>query len=134
MTSLPETPDRPGWITFSAMLMFAVSFVRLITAIQYFGHGIQVANLTGTLFGNRVWVYGVWDLALALLALLAGMSLLVGGGFGRVLGYIWAIWVIVQSFLIVDAEPWYAVTMIALAGLVIYGLATTSGWKEEGWG
>jgi hypothetical protein len=119
---------------FAAMLMFAVSFVRLITAIQYFGHGIQVANLTGTLFGNRLWVYGVWDLALALLSLLAGMSLLVGGGFGRVLGYIWAIWVIVQSFLIVDAEPWYAVTMIALAGLVIYGLATTAAWKEEGWG
>ena len=131
MTSLPETPERPGWITFSAMLMFAVSFVRLITAIQYFGHGIQVANLTGTLFGNRLWVYGVWDLALALLSLLAGLSLLVGGGFGRVLGYIWAIWVIVQSFLIIGWAPWFSIAMIGLGVLVLVALVHTT--AEEDW-
>jgi hypothetical protein len=129
-----ESEERPGLITLAAMVMFAVCFVRIISAINYFGHGVQVANLTGTIFGNQLWVWGVWDLALALLALLAGLSLLAGGGFGRVLGYVWGIWVIVQSFLIIDAEPWFAVAMIALAALVMYGLASTTGWREEGWG
>ena len=37
------------------------------------------------------------------------------------LGYIWAVWVIVQSFLIIGAAPWFAIAMIALATFVIYG-------------
>jgi hypothetical protein len=134
MSTEAEAEERPGLITLAAMVMFAVCFVRIISAINYFGHGIQIANLTNTIFGNEVWVWGVWDLGLALLALCAGLSLLVGGGFGRVLGYIWGIWVIVQSFLIIHVEPWFAVTMIALAAVVIYGLASTTGWREEGWG
>ena len=63
--------------------------------------GNQVADLTHSLFGDNLWVWGAWDLCLAVLALLAGVSLLNGGGLGRLLGYIWAIWVIVQSFLII---------------------------------
>ena len=54
------------------------------------------------------------------------MSLLVGGGFGRVVGYIWAIWVIVESFLVIGLAPWFSIAMIGLGTLVIYGLAITS--------
>ena len=32
------------------------------------------------------------------------------------------------------ALNWFAVAMIALAALVMYGLASTTGWREEGWG
>ena len=121
---------RPGWITFAAVLLFAVSFLRIISAINYFGDGIQVNDLTNSVFGQQLWVWGIWDLSLALLALFAGVSLLGGGGFGRVLAYIWATWVIVQSFLIIGAAPWFAATMILLAVLVVYGLASTSDWAE----
>ena len=133
MSTAAQVDERPGLITFAAIVMFAVCFVRFITAIHYFGHGSQIANLTDTVFGSQLWVWGLWDLCLAVLALFAGLSLLVGGGFGRVLGYIWGVWVIVQSFLIIGVAPWFAVAMIALASLVIYGLATTSEWREESW-
>ena len=89
-----------------------------------------MADLSNSIFGDHLWVWGTWDLILAGIALLAGLSLLSGGGFGRVLGYIWATWVIVQSFLIVTWAPWFAVTMIAIAVLVIYGLAASSDWSE----
>ena len=46
------------------------------------------------------------------------------------LGYIWAVWVIVQSFLIIGAAPWFAIAMIALATFVIYGLSVSSEWAE----
>jgi hypothetical protein len=121
---------RPGWLTFAATAMFAVCFVRIISAISYFRSGSQVADLTNSIFGDNLWVWGAWDLILAAIALLAGLSLLSGGGFGRALGYIWAIWVIVQSFLIITWAPWFAVTMIAIAVLVIYSLAATSDWSE----
>ena len=75
-------------------------------------------------------MWGIWDLSLAVLALFAGLSLLVGGGFGRVLGYVWAIWAIVQSFLIIGVAPWFALAMIALATLVMYALSVSSEWAE----
>lgn len=121
---------RPGWVTFAAVLLFAVCFLRIISAINYFGDGGQINDLTGSVFGQQLWVWGIWDLCLALLALLAGISLLGGGGFGRVIAYIWAVWVIVQSFLIISLAPWFAAGMILIAILVIYGLASTSDWSE----
>src|SRR5262245_18454002 len=122
---------RPGWVTFAAVILFTVGFVRIISAINYFGNGIQINNLTDSVFGQHLWVWGAWDLCLAGLSVLAGISLLGGGGFGRVIGYIWAVWVIVQSFLIIGLAPWYAAAMMLLAALVIYGLASSSAdWAE----
>jgi hypothetical protein len=133
MSTHAQADDRPGLITFAAVVMFAVCFVRLITAIHYFQDGSQISDLTGSIFGDQLWVWGLWDLCLSLLALGAGLSLLVGGGFGRILGYIWAVWVIVQSFLIIGPAPWFSLAMIGLASVVIYALASTGEWREEAW-
>jgi hypothetical protein len=122
---------RPGWITFAALVMFAVGFLRIITAIRYFDDSADVNNLTLGLYGDNLWAWGIWDLFIAALALCAGVSLLGGGGFGRVIGYIWGVVVIVQSFVIIGQAPWFAAAMIALASLVIYGLASTPEWREE---
>ena len=122
---------RPGWITFAAVLLFAVGFTRIISAFNYFGNGATINDLSDSVFGGQLWVWGIWDLCLAALALAAGLSLLHGGGFGRVIAYIWGVWVIVQSFLIMSLAPWYAVTMILLATLVIFGLAASSDWSRE---
>ena len=65
------------------------------------------------------------------MALFAGTSLLVGGGFGRLVAYIWGVLVIVQSFLIIGQAPWFAAFMMLLAVMVIYGLATTSSSSRE---
>jgi hypothetical protein len=116
---------RTGWTTFAAVLLFAVGFVRIITAINYFSDGANINDLSNSVFGQQLWVWGIWDLCLAVIALLAGASLLAGGGFGRVIAYIWAVWVLVQSFLIIGLAPWYAAMMILVATLVIFGLAST---------
>ena len=122
---------RPGWLTFAAVLLFAVAFTRVITAINYFGNGAQINDLTNSVFGRHLWAWGIWDLTLALLAFAAAVSLLSGGGFGRVFAYVWAIWVIVESFLIIGAAPWFAAASIVLAALVIYGLASSADWSER---
>ena len=117
---------RSGWLTFAAVLLFAVAFTRVITAINYFGNGAQINDLTNSVFGRHLWAWGIWDLTLALLAFAAAVSLLSDGGFGRVFAYIWAVWMIVESFLIIGAAPWFAAASIVLAALVIYGLASSS--------
>jgi hypothetical protein len=121
---------RPGWLTFAAIVMFAVGFARIMSGINYLGHGSQINDLSQSIYGHHLWVWGVWDLILAGLAIAAGLSLLAGGGFGRVLGYIWAIWVIVQGFLVIGIAPWFSIAMIGLATLVIYALSSGSDLAE----
>ena len=121
---------RSGWITFAAVLMFAVGFARIIAAFTYFDNSNDINDLTNSIFGDDLWAAGVWDLIVAALALVAGWSLLTGGGFGKVIAYIWGVFVIVQSFLIIAFAPWYAIAMILLAVAVIHALAM-SGSEES---
>ena len=121
---------RSGWVTFAGILLFAVGFFRIISAISYFANSHRVNDLTNGAFNGNLWAYGVWDLCVAALALLAATSLLGGGKFGRLIAYVWAILVIVQGFLTIGQEPWYSAAMITLSVLVIQGLASTAGEDE----
>ena len=124
--STQDYADRgSGWLGFAAVVMFSVGFFRIISAIGYFANSVKVNNLTNGLFSGHTWGWGLWDLLIAAAAIGAGLSLLAGGGFGRVIGYIWAVLVIVQSFAIIGLAPWYGGLSIILAAFVIYGLAST---------
>ena len=59
------------------------------------------------------------------MALLAGSSILTGGGFGRVVGYIFGVLVIVQGFAVIGLAPWYGAFSIVLGVLVVFGLASS---------
>ena len=123
--------ERSGWIEFSAVVLFAVAFFRIIEAIAYFSKSHKLNDLSGGFFSGHYWGWGAWDLCIAILAIFAGLSLLKGGGFGRVIAYIWAIIAIVNSFMIIGIAPWFSVSTMVLAGLVVYGLAMN---PEEGEG
>jgi hypothetical protein len=121
---------RPGWLTFAAVVLFSVGFLRFISAIYYFADSARVADLSRGPFAHHLFLWGLWDLVIAGIALWAGYSLLSGNTFGRVAGYVWAVLVIVQSFMILSYAPWYGFAAMLLATLVIYALSTTSEWKE----
>ena len=80
--------------------------------------------------GDHLFLWGLWDLLIAALALSAGYSLLSGNTFGRVIGYAWAVVVIVQSFLVIQYAPWFGFGTLLLAILVIYALSVSSDWRE----
>ena len=82
---------RPGWLTFAAVVLVSVGCLRIISAIYYFADSTRVNNLSGGAFGHHLFLWGLWDLLIALLALWGGFSLFGGNTFGRVIGYIWAI-------------------------------------------
>ena len=126
---------RSGWMTFAAVVLFAVGFLRIISGISYFKHSVAINNLTQGSFHSDLWAWGVWDICIAVLAVLAGLALLGGVGFltpsfGRVVAYVWAILVIVQGFMLIGQAPWYSAAMIAVAVLLIYGLASQA--AEDG--
>jgi hypothetical protein len=120
-----------GWPEFAAVLLFAVGIFRIISAIAYFADSRKIDDLTHGLFGHQTWVWGLWDLGIAALAIFAGLSLIKGGAFGRVVAYAWAAVVIVQGFTTINWAPWYSALMIALAAMVIYGLARTPRLRRE---
>jgi hypothetical protein len=122
--------NRPGWLTFAAVVMFAVGFLRFISAIYYFADSARIANVGAGAFGNHLFLWGLWDLVIAFLAIWAGWSLLSGNTFGRVIGYAWAILVIVESFMLLGYAPWYGFGSLILATFVIYALSTTAEWRE----
>jgi hypothetical protein len=121
-----ESRSHSGWITYASILMFSVGFFRILSGISYLADSHKINNFTLGFFGDNMWAWGIWDLVIAALALYAGYSLLGGGTYGRVVTYIWGVLVIVNSFLVIAYAPWYAVTMITVAALAIWGLAVSS--------
>jgi hypothetical protein len=60
---------RPGWLTFAAIVLFSVGCLRVISAIYYFADSARVNDLTLGAFGHHLFLWGIWDLIIALLAL-----------------------------------------------------------------
>jgi hypothetical protein len=125
MSSMQAYASRTGWIMLTAVVLFSVAVFRLISGISYLANSHKINDYTAGFFGDNMWAWGLWDLVIAALAIWAAFSLLGGGEFGRVIAYIWAILVIVNSFLIIGIAPWFGAAMLSLALLVIYGLAST---------
>jgi hypothetical protein len=123
--------NRPGWLTFAAWVMFAVGVMQAISGIYFLANSQRIANVYGGAFGHHTVGLGIYALIIAGLSLAGGYSLLGGHTFGRVIGYLWATLVIVESFLLFHTEPWYAFATLLLGVLVFYALSTTSGWTEE---
>jgi hypothetical protein len=125
MQQMQSYANRTGWIMLAAIVMFSVGFLRIISGISYLVNSHRINNFSAGLFGDNMWLWGLWDLGIAVIAIWAAFSLLGGGEFGRVIAYIWAILVIVNGFLVIGYAPWFSAAMITLAVLVVYGLAST---------
>ena len=119
------TLERPGWLTFAAVVLLSVGILRIITAISYFANSSKVDDLSHGLFGGQLWAWGLWDLVIAGLALWGGWSLLGGNSFGRAIGYVWAGLVLIQSFLILAWAPWFGFLAMAIATLVMFSATRT---------
>lgn len=125
MSSVQAYASRTGWIMLAAIVMFSVGVYRVLSGISYLANSHKINDFTAGFFGDNMWAWGIWDLAIAVIAIWAAFSLLSGGEFGRVIAYLWAILVIVNSFLIIGIAPWFAAAMLTLAVLVVYGLVST---------
>jgi hypothetical protein len=60
-----STLERPGWLTFAAVVMFAIGVERGIAAIYYFADSARVADLRAGAFGGHLFLWGIWELVIA---------------------------------------------------------------------
>ena len=122
---------RPGMVTFAAIIMFMVAGFEVLSALLAFvGTGWWVTDAGNLVYANFV-LWGVLDLIIALIALYAGIDLLRGGAFGRVMGYLFAGLAAIRWFFVIPAAPILAVVVIALCVMVIYALATHPDYSQS---
>jgi hypothetical protein len=117
---------RPGLVTFAAIMMFLVAGFQLVWALVEFANAAWITanyglNGYGT-FGGALWVWGIIDTILALVAIYIGYDLLRGGQFGQIAGLILASVSAIRWFFYLPAVPWVALVIIAIDVLVIYSL------------
>jgi hypothetical protein len=123
--------ERPGWLTFSAVVLFAVGCMRILSALYYFADSARVNNLSAGAFGDNIFLWGLWDLgnrgARAVGRLLTARR----QHLRTRIGYAWGVLVIVQSFMILEYAPWFGFASLLIAMLVIFALSATSEWKQS---
>jgi hypothetical protein len=126
------THRRPGILTFAAILMFIVAGLEALSALLAFaGTGWWVTETGNLVYANFVF-WGILDLIIALLALIAGIDILRGGAFGLAMGYLFAIFGTIRWLFVIPAAPVLAVVVLALCVMIIYGLAKHSDYFAEG--
>ncbi len=129
--STPAVVERPGLVTFAAMMMFLLGGFQLVFAVVEFWNAVWFAGTVYGDFSGRLWLWGIVDVILAFVAIYAGADLLRGGSFGRIVGLAVAGVSAVRWFFYIPAEPWTSVVIIALDVLIIYGLVAHSEYFDQ---
>jgi hypothetical protein len=120
-----------GWIMFAWIMLITAGVMNIIDGI------VALGNTSFWTDYGAVYVYGdlrtwgwillVWGIVL----LIAAASVYRGGQFGRWLGIIAAMINVFIQLLFIPAYPFWALTVMLLDVLVIYGLTVYGGQGED---
>src|SRR5580765_899437 len=97
-----------GWLTFVAVMLFAVGFFRIISAISYFADSHKINNLSSGLFSSHLWAWALWDLLVAAVAILGALWLLGSHQSDRLIRYMFVIFMVVLGSTTICTAPWYS--------------------------
>lgn len=118
--------ERPGLVTFAAIMMFLLAGFQLVWAIVEFANAAWLSSVTYGNFSGYLWLWAILDLLVAAAAFYAGYDILRGGSFGRVFGVVVAGISAVRWFFYLPAAPWIGIVMIAIDIIIIYALVSHS--------
>lgn len=124
-TSRAPAMRRPGWTTFAAVITFVVAGIHALISLTEFANStwfFHTPYQTYNLWNSHMFWWGVFDVAIAVIALVAGLSLLGGGVFGLVTGLCGAAFGALRWLYYIPASPVLAVVIIAIDIMVIYAL------------
>ena len=118
--------QRTAWATFASIMMFGMGGFALLMAIAEFTNSSWLAGYS--ILGDTLdfmW-YGAFDLLAAIAAFYAGFDIWRGGKIGYWIAIVAATLNVLRWFLFIPGVPVWALTMVVLWALVIYGLSASS--------
>lgn len=124
----PEVGEGHGWRTFAAVMLFAAAAANALWGIAALANDDHFA-VDELLFGD-LSMWGALYLAFALLQLVTGVLILSRRMSGAIIGIGIALLSGTLALLSIGAYPLWSVVVLAIDGLIIYGL-TVYGFPAE---
>jgi hypothetical protein len=122
MAEIKPGMQLSGWGVFAGLLMIMVGvFQGFFGIVALFNTDYYVVTPNALLFVN-VTTWGWIHLLFGLLLVLAGISLLGGGMFGRVIAIILAMLSAIANLIFLPVAPLWAIIVITLDVFIIYAL------------
>lgn len=118
-----KTTGWVGWIGFAGFILIlngVFSAVQGLAAL--IGSNIYYVVTDGVIYFFDITTWGWWNLIIGLLLLLTGIALLTGATWARIVAIIIASLSAIGQLLLLPAQPWWSIIVIAIDVLVIYAL------------
>ena len=121
--STVKTTGWTGWVVFAGViLMVSGIFSAVQGLVAVIGPDSYYVVTSGSLWLFDVAGWGWWNIIIGLLLVLTAVALLGGQTWARVVAVILVILSAVGQLLLIPAQPWWSLIVIAIDVLVIYAL------------
>ncbi|MDR7081563.1 hypothetical protein J2X01_000840 [Arthrobacter ginsengisoli] len=112
-----------GWITFAGVILIINGvFSGLQGLVALTGPETYYLATPGTLFIFDAKGWGWWNVALGVLLILTAVALFSGATWARVVAVVVAGVSAVVQLMLIPAQPWWSVIVIAIDVLIIYAV------------
>jgi len=117
-----EVTGWAGWVSFSGFLLIVMGILEMISGLTaLLNDKFYVASGT-TLVTFDITTWGWIHLLLGLIVMMAGMAVLSGHVWGRVVAIFLAMLSIIANFGFIKAYPFWSIIAITIDVLIIYAL------------
>jgi hypothetical protein len=122
-----------GWKGFAAIMLVIVGCLNIFNGLVAITQTNYIRRQTGGLLPitNNVKTWGWVAVILGIIVVLAGLAVLSGATWARVVGILVASGNLIFQFGFLGGNPFWSFTMIVIDILVIYGLAAHGGRDYE---
>jgi hypothetical protein len=121
--STTKTTGWTGWVVFAGVILMTVGiFTAVQGLVAIIGPSTYFLVTDGSLWLLDVTGWGWWNLIMGILLVLVAVALLTGQTWARVIAVILVIINAVSAMLLIPAQPWWSLIVIAIDILVIYAL------------
>jgi len=132
MSAKNNTPTGwVGWIYFASLMMMLVGGFQAIAGLVAIFQDNFYLVTSDRLVAFDFTTWGWINLVMGIVVFLAGISLLSGAVWARMVGILLASLSLLANMAFLNAYPWWSVLMIVVDVLVIYSLTVHGGEMRE---
>lgn len=123
MTEVRRVSGWVGWVGFAAIILILNGVFSVVQGlVALIGSNSYYVVTDGSLFLLDLTGWGWWNLIIGAALVLTGLALITGATWARVVAVIVAGLSAIGQLLLVPAQPWWALIVIAIDVLVIYAV------------